>query len=325
MMTIKQAKDANFWRNLNPDLSIEGTPAAKPGPGGEMVSDTPVLAAGSFAAISSSQTAISPAISPVSTVKHPVIASGDIDFAALSDRFWDEGYFVLHDILPVDAIDRLRAAIERLVAANLPAAMIYLYDEAWQIFASLRPLLSHFLGDRIALLPHFWAWHVNPQDQGRGWPPHRDYQGESAMGDDMLISLSLWVPLCDATPENGCMYVLPRSFERWYDFPVTKPQDVALQDVRALPAGPGTVMGWRQDVYHWGGRASRHASSPRISLSLEFQNAAFDPLGDPLLNMETPPGFHTRLALIAGQFEKYRHMQDMDEDVLRWCQAILKT
>lgn len=306
MITVKQAQNADYWRELNPNLHISGL-------------------AGANDAILTARADKTANINPVESRKEdeaPDLFTG-VSFSALSERFWDEGYFLLHDILPVTLLSGLRDAIERLVDAGLPPAMIYLYDEAWQVFAALRPLLTHFLGDRVALLPHFWAWHVDPRDQGRGWPPHRDYQGQSAIGDDMLISLSLWVPLTEATPENGCMYVLPRSFERWYDFVVTKPQDIELQDVRALPASPGAVMGWRQDVYHWGSRASRHASSPRISLSLEFQNAAFDPLGDPLLDLEMPPSFRERLLLIARQFEKYRHMQKIDDDILAWSRAIL--
>ena len=190
---------------------------------------------------------------------------------------------------------RLRAGIETLVGHGLPPAMIYLYDEAWQVFMRLRPLLHHFLGDRVKLLPHFWAWHVDPAKDGRGWPPHRDY----------------------------CMYVLPHSFERCYFQKVMKPEDVVLQDVRALPARPGTVMGWRQDLYHWGGRASAFAREPRISLSLEFQNAVFDPLADRLLDLDRPPVFNDRLELIAQQFDKYQHMQSMDDDTLQWANDIM--
>ncbi|MDP2697483.1 phytanoyl-CoA dioxygenase family protein [Thalassospira sp.] len=253
----------------------------------------------------------------------PAIDAARFGLSAVSDHFWQEGYFRIEDVLPSAPLLALRTGIERLVAEGLPPVMIYLYDEAWQVFAALRPLLTHFLGDKIALLPHFWALHVDPQSAGRGWPPHRDYQGDSVIGDDMAISLSLWVPLSIASPDNGCMYVLPRSFEAAYGAPVTDPAQVALQDVRALPAVPGTVMGWRQDVYHWGGRASRFASEPRISLSLEFQNAAFDPMGDPLLNPDHPPCFAERLALIAGQFGKYRHMQDISPEMGDWAQDIL--
>ncbi|WP_254869968.1 phytanoyl-CoA dioxygenase family protein [Thalassospira sp. HF15] len=248
---------------------------------------------------------------------------GGFDAGVLSDRFWDEGYFLIRDILPTDDLMKLRIGIEALVAGGLSPALIYLYDEAWDVFRRLRPLLTHFLGDRVALLPHFWAWHVDPRTDGSGWPPHRDYQGESVIGDDMLISLSLWVPLSNATPDNGCMHVLPRNFEKSYQTPVSEPSQVRLQDVRALPAKPGAVMGWRQDLYHWGGRASPHASEPRISLSLEFQNAAFDPLANELLALDNPPAFLQRLALIAAQFDKYRHMQSTDAKTLNWAQEVI--
>ncbi|WP_417805736.1 phytanoyl-CoA dioxygenase family protein [Thalassospira lucentensis] len=287
MITPQNAIQPDVWQNINPQLSISNS----------------LDGIGSDAA--------------------DVASSGGFDPSSLSDRFWDEGYFLIEDILPIDELAMLRRGIENLVANDLPPAMIYLYDEAWQVFMRLRPLLSHFLGDRIALLPHFWAWHVDPGEDGRGWPPHRDYQGESAIGDEMVISLSLWVPLSTAMPENGCMYVLPRSFERTYGHPVTKPQDVPLQDVRALPAKPGTVMGWRQDLYHWGGRASKHATEPRMSLSLEFQNAAFDPLAQQLLALDRPPVFLERLELIAAQFEKYTHMQSIGPEVVAWAKAIM--
>ncbi len=287
MMTALQACQRESWLSINPQLTISADEAR--------ISDVP-----------------------------PVGADCDgFDGSTHSDRFWQDGYFLIDDLLPVDGLNDLRAGIEELVTNGLPPAMIYLYDEAWQVFMRLRPLLNHFLGDRVKLLPHFWAWHVNPAEDGRGWPPHRDYQGESVIDDDMLISLSLWVPLSVASPDNGCMYVLPYSFEKCYPRPVAKPEDVVLQDVRALPARPGSVMGWRQDLYHWGGRASAFATEPRISLSLEFQNAAFDPLADRLLDLDRPPVFRERLELIVQQFEKYRHMQSMDDRTLKWAKDIL--
>ena len=287
MITPQNATDIQLWQKLNPQLSISG--GTRPDTG----------------------------IAEIGTDR------GGFDAGALSERFWDEGYFLIHDVLPTGKLEKLRSGIETLVANDLSPSLIYLYDEAWDVFRRLRPLLTHFLGDRIALLPHFWAWHVDPKADGSGWPPHRDYQGESAIGDDMLISLSLWVPLSTATPENGCMHVLPRSFEKGYPAPIEEPSDVRLQDIRALPARPGAVMGWRQDLYHWGGRASPYASETRISLSLEFQNAAFDPLADQLLGLDHPPAFLQRLTLIAKQFAKYRHMQAMDTKTLTWAKEVL--
>ncbi|QPO10660.1 phytanoyl-CoA dioxygenase family protein [Thalassospira sp. A40-3] len=287
MITAQNATNIQVWQKLNPQLSISN------------------------------------GVSPGTDVAEIGADKGGFDGGALSERFWDEGYFLIHDVLPAGELEKLRGGIEVLVANGLSPALIYLYDEAWDVFRRLRPLLTHFLGDRIALLPHFWAWHVGSDVGGSGWPPHRDYQGESTIGDEMLISLSLWVPLSNATPENGCMHVLPRNFEKGYPAPVSEPGEVRLQDIRALPAKPGAVMGWRQDLYHWGGRASPYASEPRISLSLEFQNAAFDPLADQLLGLDHPPVFLERLALIAKQFEKYRHMQSMDAETLKWANDVV--
>jgi len=287
MITPQNATDIQVWQKLNPQLSI---------------SDGRSLRAG---------------VAEIGDGK------GSFDGGALSERFWDEGYFLIHEALPAGDLAKLRIGIETLVANGLSPSLIYLYDEAWDVFRRLRPLLTHFLGDQVALLPHFWAWHIDPKVDGSGWPPHRDYQGESTIGDEMLISLSLWVPLSNATPENGCMHVLPRNFEKGYPRPVSSPDEVRLQDIRALPARPGAVMGWRQDLYHWGGRASPYASEPRISLSLEFQNAAFDPLAHQLLGLEHPPVFLQRLSLIAEQFEKYRHMQPMDAETLKWAKDVL--
>ncbi|MGO1120062.1 phytanoyl-CoA dioxygenase family protein [Rhodovibrionaceae bacterium A322] len=230
----------------------------------------------------------------------------------VSDQLAEEGYLFLPPLLSTTEIAPLRKGIETLVANDLPAAFAYLYDDYWQVFASFRPLLSRFLGEDFRLLPNFWAWHVSPGENNSGWPPHRDYQGESKV-DDYLISLSLWLPLTEATPENGCMYVLPLSREAHYDKPVEETADIDLQDIRALPAQPGSLLGWRQDLFHWGARSSNRAKAPRLSLSLEFQNAAFDPLATPLLDAGQPPKFEERLSLILGQFEKYRHMEQLTD------------
>tara|TARA_R110002072_G_scaffold123048_9_gene258112 strand:+ start:829 stop:1653 length:825 start_codon:yes stop_codon:yes gene_type:complete len=257
----------DFWRRLNPQLSLSADP--------------PAVAARRFTPDQLDQ---------------------------VSRQLEEEGYLFLPPLLSAKEIARLRLGVERLVARDFPPAFAYLYDDYWQLFASLSPLLARFLGDRFRLLPNFWAWHVAPGEENSGWPPHRDYQGQSKVGE-FLISLSLWIPLSPATPENGCIYVLPLSREAHYDRPVEGPADLDLQDIRALPAQAGSVLGWRQDLFHWGARSTRRASQPRISLSLEFQNAAFDPLATPLLQADQPPGFTERLALILAQFDKYRHME----------------
>jgi hypothetical protein len=244
-----------------------------------------------------------------------IIPSNQLD--DISDRLHHDGYIHQAPLFTAQDIAPLKIAIETLVAQGWPAAFIYVYDEVWDLFHKLDGFLSHFLGDQFGLLPHFWAWHIDKDDDGAtsGWPAHVDYSGECAFFDDYLISLSLWIPLTDATPENGCMSILPLSRQKKYETPVVEPSDILLQDVRCLPAQAGSLLGWRQDLWHWSGRSSKYAKEPRISLSLEFQNRAFEPLCPPLFDLVNPPNPEQRLRLICGQFAKYYHMERVSPEL----------
>lgn len=183
---------------------------------------------------------------------------------------------------------------------------IYLFDQPWWLFARLGVLLRHFVGDEFGVLPNLWAWHLD-REGARGWPPHRDCDAETVFGegeDAVLMSLSLWLPLTDADESNGCMYVVPKA----HVVAGNALQKPDLLDARPLSAKAGSVLGWRQDLHHWGGSYTTAAKNPRISLSLEFQNMAFEPLAEPLINVRRPPSFEMRQKLIKEQFAKYRHI-----------------
>ena len=237
----------------------------------------------------------------------------------VSQHFQDQGYLYLPTVIEPAEIASVSQALVALEAAGLPPVFIYVFDQPWEIFHRLSNLIGYFLGDQFALLPNFWAWHVAPVPGQGGWPPHQDCQAETrftdADGEETLMSLSLWVPLVDVSEQNCCMYVLPRSVQEKYAPPISEPEQINLTDGVALPANAGSVMGWPQDLYHWSGKMPEGASVPRMSLSLEFQNPAFSPLAEPLLDVASPPPFEERLALIAAQFEKYRHMESCDFNV----------
>ena len=124
--------------------------------------------------------------------------------------------------------------------------------------------------------------------------------------------MSFWVPLTDATIENGCMAILPKSREILYDAPITNPNQIKPSDAINLPAKSGSVLGWSQDLYHWSRHVTTNSVTPRVSLSLEFQNPAFAPLIRPLLNIAHPPLFKERLDLVFSQFEKYKDMESVN-------------
>ena len=148
---------------------------------------------------------------------------------------------------------------------------------------------------------------VDPNDPNGGIGssfglPHRDYSGTDSIrveAEDEAGSssgtkrdhpnlLSVWIPLNDATLENGCMYVVPREF----DVGFAKTDDHAhmnpatevrrglsskirfpLHGARALPAPAGSMLAWYGNTIHWGSTCSRFASQPRKSIAITFQRS----------------------------------------------------
>lgn len=221
----------------------------------------------------------------------------------ISAPLWEAGYFALRPYVESDGLGRIAQGVCALTRQGHPPVSIFLFNEVWDLVRAVAPIAQYLLGDDATLLPHLWAWHVGPGGRRSGWPPHRDASGDTVVaagGMDMLMSLSLWVPLTDATPENGCMTVLRAG---------TGPDDCTALPV-CLPAPAGSVLGWRQDVWHWGGMARPSARTPRLSLALEFQAGFVDPpLATPLIDPFEPPGRSQRLDLINAQIGKYNHME----------------
>jgi len=88
------------------------------------------------------------------------------------------------------------------------------------------------------------------------------------------------------------------------------------QNIRALPAAPGTLMAWNQNLLHWGGRASSLAEGPRCSVAMPFQRADLPPVRLPAVDPSYVPAFRDRLALIGKQILQTRDRYPWDADVL---------
>jgi hypothetical protein len=67
----------------------------------------------------------------------------------------------------------------------------------------------------------------------------------------------------DATPDNGRIYVVPATREPNYSGDLKQCKANTLQDVRALPAKVGSVLGWNHQLLPWGGGARAPARSLR--------------------------------------------------------------
>jgi hypothetical protein len=123
----------------------------------------------------------------------------------LAEKVRTEGYFQTSAVFPLPLVHRMRSCVELLRSQNWPPAFAFVFDEFWAILrtASLERLLSSFLGQGYRQNSAVWTYYVSTQKGSAGWAPHQDGGGEQRW--------SVWLPLTDATLDNGCMYVVPRN------------------------------------------------------------------------------------------------------------------
>lgn len=230
-----------------------------------------------------------------------------------------EGYVQVADTFSEATTAPLCAAVTTLSERAIPLAFAFVYDELWLTFQGLAHFLSKVLGEDYRALPDFWVWFLKPNDNSAGWGPHRDRVVPTLEPDNSPHSLTVWLPFTDATPLNGCMYVLPAHLDerfqrrRWDGADNTAVPNP--QNIRALPATAGSMLAWNQAVLHWGGRASRLGTSARISAAFEFQRGDRVPFNRPLLDPGRVPSFTERLGLIGKQVLQYRHMYPLADEV----------
>lgn len=279
----QQIRDPEFWRSLNPGLSItEGSDFKR-------------------------WSALEPD-----------------NLEDLLANLQEDGYFQIDSLLPDAEIFALAIAVSSLYEEGLPPTFAFVYDEFWQILQRLSGIFSAVLGEGYQQLPSFWAWYIDTANDQMGWGPHRDRSMDSLLPNGMPKIITAWIPLTDAIPLNGCMYLLPASRDPDYGKPSPEGQVsleamkipyTQLQNVRALPAAAGSVLCWNQAVLHWGSRSSEKAPFPRISFSCEFQRSDVEPLSPLLLDPLKPLTFDQRLALIGTQIVRYQHMYELPQDM----------
>jgi hypothetical protein len=225
-----------------------------------------------------------------------------------TERMLEEGYFQDRNETFARYAPLLAEAVFTCKRLDIPPAFIFLFDETWKCFYSLHPMLSYFLGADYRILPDFWTWHVDPAQGESGWRPHRDKGRYALDAKGVPLSLTVWVPLTEATPQNGCMYILPANLDPVYNTEREKEWKVELPYIRALPGHPGDFFCWNQAVLHWGSRSTRFAKAPRLSMALEFQRGDINPFNNPLIPTFSNLTFESRLQLVGKQILQYKHM-----------------
>jgi len=250
----------------------------------------------------------------------------DIDGHALElykTRLIDEGYVQTPQLSWDDWFSNIREAIELLERLNIPLPFIFVFCEPWLLASKLHVILEKLYGGEYYLLPNFWAWNVDPKKRGAGWGPHRDMGPRSLFQNGKPKSLTIWLPLTDATIDNGCMYVLPANRDPDYLSGGINKEHIDLQNIVALPAGAGSPVIWNQAIVHWGARSLPRDSSPRISVAFETQLAKVDPFNQPLIKPLTMPNFEIRLKLVCQQILQYAHMYPLQPDIRSFAKKVI--
>ena len=189
----------------------------------------------------------------------------------MRSRLVDDGYFTTApagQLAELVSLPAVRAGMSRIVAAGWPATMILLYDEAWAITLHFASLVGALSGNEMSF--DMLAWLVAPARGEAGFAPHRDRQPADVRGsfraDGVPKYCTAWVALGDATPDNSCMYLIPRGADPAYDdgdddapgaedpLLALLRSDRAVQSIRACPLEAGGALIFSHRAMHWGSR-----------------------------------------------------------------------
>jgi hypothetical protein len=233
---------------------------------------------------------------------------------------FDRGYSKGRQTALLENAAPLAKAAGRLAEMNLPITFLFLFDQAWQSFYSIHDLLAHVLGADYNMLPAFWAWHIGPG--GSGWAPHRDRGRRSLAPDGSPRSITLWIPISEASLENSCIHILPSAHDRTYNTENESIHDAAWAQAVSLPAIPGDFLCWNQALLHWGSKAGPCSTGPRVSMSAEFQCGDDPPFDRPVIQPLASITFDERLLLVAVQMLRYQHMYALSPELKKMAEGI---
>jgi len=262
------------------------------------------------------------------------------------ERLIDDGYVLVDDTIePEKATQSLADAITELhTSHSLPATFVLLYDETWRLAAKASSLLSNSTNSNNLFNFDMLAWYIDPREGAAGFSPHRDRQPDDVEGsfhnDKMAKYVTMWLALTDATPENSCLYVIPKPFDPGYTDGDDESDDgpdplarallgkgvvldkCAFQNIRALPRKGGQSVLFTHRILHWGSRGNprSHVKTPRVAISFVCSDPIFE---KPYLKEfsfgsgEALPPFKVRLVLVCAQLLIYYQRFELPKDCIK--------
>lgn len=281
------------------------------------------------------------AICPASTIgaaqNSENVFLSDLDSSMFSKRLIEEGYFTIDtNQLKISSsiVSSLVRILEQLQKHNWPASFVFMFDDAWALSYTLFEVLYRTVGPN-----HFnfdiLSWRIDPSKNQAGFSPHRDRQPvkvEESFQDNKLPKYATcWFALTDATPDNSCLYVLPKPCDPGYSAgddhnSSLDPLEAALstkesyQNIRALPLSSGSAAVFSHRILHWGSKGRPSCSDPRLSLSVVVSDPSFE---KPYLKDQTDlfkvPTVAQRFSLICAQMLSYHERFDLSPSEITFC------
>jgi hypothetical protein len=244
----------------------------------------------------------------------------------LAENLRTRGYFALTAtqmaLAKSTITHRMSMAVFRLVAHGYPPTMVLMFDEAWLLGALIGSVCEGSMGNGIGV----GDWYVFLVDPKSGHPympgpPHRDRPtaGEASFrGDGAPKYCSVWMALTDATPDNSCLYFVPKSDDPGYHGDGDAiPRQLPWQDIVAQPLATGGLLAFSHRLLHWGSKPQHNNNNsmlPRMALTLAFADPSFEAeYFDHSQYLPFPP-LSLRLGLVAGQQVQYEHLSPLDKN-----------
>ncbi len=278
------------------------------------------------------------------------------------ERLIRNGYALVDDTFNVGLV---REGIEALHNKKIPATFVLLFDETWQLARQSKKVLEKASHEKNIFNYDLLAWYIPPGSPG--FSPHRDRQPENSSvtfhsDDQQAKFITNWIALSDATPENSCLYVIPKPYDPGYTTgdmdsvddegendgsgssdPLHRALSTkeSFQHIRCLPRKAGESVLFTHRIIHWGSQGdpldeddqneighSETTVSPRIAISFVASDPDYEA---PLLVNHTKyfsndrfPPLHIRLLLVCAQLLIYYQRFELDKSVIKSCYEYCK-
>ena len=245
---------------------------------------------------------------PFQTPADKEVKAPSVEVERCVQQMREEGHFRIGSVLSKERMARMAQAVVNIVEAGYPPAFAYVYDDFWQVFRDLSPVLTPMYGEDYRVVINLWAWHIPPTDAQHGFKPHRDLTGKNTLRlDGSPVFGTVWIPLTDVTTQHACMYVLPTNHDpnvpgKMESFSIPKE---SVQAIRALPAEAGSIIGWNSYALHWGSKSSKWANGPRISIATYIKRAEEQGFNSVSVRAHQFLNLEKRLAVIGENMAHY--------------------